>query len=123
VSADALALLDRLPEVDVETRSARGAVHRVPIWVVAVDGAPYVASVRGPRGRWHRELLAAPSREGTLVAGRRRIRVRAVPVGDEDVVARVSAAYARKYARSVASLAAMQRPEVLATTLRLELLG
>ncbi|MGI8877659.1 MAG: hypothetical protein ACR2G8_03510 [Candidatus Limnocylindria bacterium] len=35
---------------------------------------------------------------------------------------RVSDAYGRKYRRSRGSLASMQRPEVLATTLRLEVI-
>jgi len=83
-------LLDRAKIVDVETFSANGARHRVPIWVVIVDDAAHVASVKAKKGRWMRE--------------------------------RVSDAYGRKYRRSRGSLASMQRPEVLATTLRLEVI-
>ncbi|MGH2499208.1 MAG: DUF2255 family protein [Candidatus Limnocylindria bacterium] len=114
-----LALLDRTREVLTETRSARGRRHRVTIWVVVAGGKPYVASYRGPRGRWYRELLAAPRRSGALIVGRRRIACRAVRVRAARTRRAVSVAYARKYPRS-ASLAAMRRADVLATTLRLE---
>jgi hypothetical protein len=44
----------------------------------------------------------------------------AVPAGDDDSIERCSAALSRKYRRSRASLAAMLRPEIVASTLRLE---
>ncbi|HEY3126548.1 MAG TPA: DUF2255 family protein, partial [Candidatus Limnocylindria bacterium] len=44
--------------VEIETRSAKGTKHLIPIWIVVVDAVPYVRSVRGPAGRWYRELLA-----------------------------------------------------------------
>jgi hypothetical protein len=120
VSDDVIGLLDRVKEVDVETASANGTVHRVPIWVVVVDGAAYVASVNATKGRWYRELSA---RDGALVVEGRRVAVHAVPVADEALRQRVSDAFGKKYRTSRASLASMQRPEVLATTLRLELLA
>ena len=111
-----LELLDRTGEVDIETRSAKGAVHRVPIWVV-VDGTDvFVRTYRGERSRWSRELVAAP---GALVAGRTRIPVRATAATDEDSVRRTSDGYRKKYARS-GSLRSMLRSDVLGTTLRLE---
>lgn len=120
MSADLIALLDRVNEVDVETTSPEGTVHRVPIWVVVVDGAAYVSSAHGEKGRWYRELSA---RDGALVAEGRRIPVHAVPVADGSIRTRVSEAYVTKYRPSRDILVGMQRPEVLATTLRLELLG
>ncbi len=120
MNADLVALLDRVREVDVETVSPEGAVHRVPIWVVVVDGAAYVASVNAEKGRWYRELTAW---DGPLVVDGRRIPVHAVPVADEAIRAQVSVAYGKKYRTSRASLASMQRPQVLATTLRLEVRG
>ena len=39
---------DATKTVDIETRSAKGTKHSVPIWIVVVDGVPYVRSVRGP---------------------------------------------------------------------------
>ena len=120
MSVDVVALLDRAKVVDVETVSARGTVHRVPIWVVVIDGAAHVASVNADEGRWYRELVA---RDGALVVDGKRIAVRAVPVADPSTRTRVSEAYAKKYRTSRASVASMQRPQVLATTLRLEVLG
>ena len=74
---DVLQLLDRTQEVDIETRSASGATHRVPIWVVVSGDDVFVRSWKGSQAAWYRRLLA---RDGALVAGRRRIRVRAVRV-------------------------------------------
>jgi hypothetical protein len=117
--ADVLALLDRTREVDIETRGRDGARHRVPIWVLVIDGEIYVASYRGRHGRWWRELL----RNGvaTLVAGRTRIDVRPHRVRSPRTRDAMSAAFARKYRGSRSSVLAMQRPDVLATALRLEL--
>ena len=119
MAADARELLDRTGEVEIETRSRSGAKHRVIIWVVVVDGVVYVASVRGKRGRWWREAVA--DKRATLIAARRRLDVRAHRVRSEATKRAVSRAYAKKYPRSGASLAAMQRRDALDTTLRLEL--
>jgi hypothetical protein len=118
-SGDVVALLDRAREVEVETRSSAGATHRVVIWVVVVEGTAYVASYRGTRGRWWRELLRAG--DGALIVGRRRIPIRPHRVRSAETKQAVSAAFARKYATSRASLAAMRASDVLDTTLRLEL--
>jgi hypothetical protein len=116
-----LALLERTREVEIETRSRSGAVHRVVIWVVVIDGVPYVASYLGRRGRWWRELLA--SGKGALLVQRRRIAVRPHRVRSSATKRAVSNAYAAKYPRSGASLTAMRTLEVLDTTLRLELIA
>ena len=108
-------------EVDIETRSAKGATHRVIIWIVVVDGVPYVRSVRAKRGRWFRELMRHG--EGAIHVGRQRVPVRAVLVDDKDENARVSDAIQQKYDRPRASVLAMVRPEVLPTTARLEPAG
>ncbi len=105
-------------EVDVETRSAEGTLHKVIIWIVVVDGVPYVRSVRGPKGRWFRELMART--EGAIKVGRVRYRVRPKLVKDEATNERVSQAIRAKYKTSKASVTAMVRPEVLVTTARLE---
>ena len=117
-SKDVLALLERENVVDMETRSPKGTKHSVPIWIVVVDGVPYVRSVRGPRGRWYREVLARG--EGAVVAGRKRVAVRATHDSSPKVIAAVSEALRRKYRRSGQSLASMLRDEVLDTTVRLE---
>lgn len=109
-------LFDTTLEVDIETRSAKGTVHRVPIWLVVDGDAVYVRSYLGPEARWYRELIARP---GAIVVGTRRVPVRAVPAIDERSVNATSLGFQKKYPRSP-SLRAMQRPEVLGTTIRLE---
>lgn len=109
--------VDVAKEVDIETRSEKGATHRVTIWIVVVDGEVYVRSVRGPAGRWYRELLARKA--GTLHVGARPVDVRPVEVRSTEEIDAVSAGFWRKYPRS-ASLFSMLRLATLHTTLRLE---
>jgi hypothetical protein len=116
--SDVIARLEHAREVAIETRSRTGRTHRVVIWVVVVEGVPYVASYLAKRGRWWRELIATG--EGALIVGHERIGVRAHRVRSADTKRAVSAAYAGKY-RGSGSLAAMRTREVLDTTLRLEL--
>src|SRR5919109_4237575 len=97
-TTDVLALLDKTREVEIETTSASGARHRVVIWVLVIDGTPYVASYRGPSGRWWRELLR--TKEGALVVGRRRIAVRPHRVSSAETKRAVSDAFGRKYRTS-----------------------
>ena len=108
-------------EVDIETRSAKGETHRVVIWIVVIDGVPYVRSVRARKGRWFRELMRHG--DGAILVGKQRVPVRAVLVEDAAENARVSEAIEAKYDRPRASVIAMIRPEVLPTTARLESAG
>ena len=112
--------LDRTAEVDVETsRSEGAAVHRVTIWIVVDGDMAYIRSVRGPAGRWHRELLA--NSRGAIHVGGRRLGIRAQPIDDTATITRVSDALKRKYEqRWPGPLASMLRDEVLSTTMRLE---
>ena len=116
---ETLQLLDRSREVRIETRrNADSPVHRTIVWVVVVEGGVYVRSVRGQKGRWYREISSNP--EGALHAGERRIPVRAAPATDEATVDAVSEAYRRKYEESwPGPTAAMLRPDVLPTTVKL----
>lgn len=114
---DVLDLLARTGEVDVETRAADGTVHRTIIWVVVTDGIAYIRSYRGPGARWYREISADP--DGAIIAGDRRIEVRAVPAIDEASIDACSQGLWAKYARDPAT-PAMVAPNVLPTTLRLE---
>jgi hypothetical protein len=114
---DELALLEQAEEVDIETQPPEGPVHRATIWIVVDNGSAYVRSVRGPAGRWYRELLANPA--GALHVDGRRIPVTAIPAADPDSVERVSAALRRKY-KGVTGLAPMLKPQTFPTTLRLE---
>jgi hypothetical protein len=116
---DPVALLGREKVVDVEARTKGGRTIRVPIWIVVIDGVPYVASVRGEKGQWYRALRAAG--EGTLYVKDRAIAVRARHVDTAETRAAMSAALAKKYRSSAGSLRRMQQPDALATILRLEL--
>ena len=111
-----VALLDRTKEVDIETRSPKGAVHSVPIWVVVDGDDVFIRTYRGPTSRWYRELMAAG---GALVVSGQRIPVRAIPAADSASVKRVSDGFRKKY-RKGSSLDAMLLPLVLPTTVRLE---
>lgn len=110
--------IDAAGIVEIETRSAKGTKHTVPIWIVVVDGVPYVRSVRGPQGRWYRELLARG--DGAVVAGGKRVPVRATRDSSAKVIEAVSEALRKKYPSSGQSLASMLRNDVLDTTVRLE---
>ena len=116
LAAEILALLDRTLEVQIETTSPKGARHEVPIWVVVDGNDVFARSYLGARARWYREILARP---GALIVGSRRIQVKAIPATDDDSVGRTSAGYRKKYPTSP-SLRAMQKPDVLPTTLRFE---
>ena len=111
-------ILDALRDEDeVHIETSRGDdVHRTIIWVVVDGDDVFVRSVRGPRGRWYRELK--DSETGALVLDGRRIPVRAT-VADADAIERCSRAHRAKY-RPGGSLNAMLRPETLPTTLLLE---
>ncbi|HKC90133.1 MAG TPA: DUF2255 family protein [Candidatus Limnocylindria bacterium] len=113
---DTIALLDRTPEVDIETRSPKGTVHAVPIWIVVDGDDVFIRTYRGPTSRWYRELVARP---GAIVVNGRRIAVRAVPAADSASVKRTSDGYRKKY-RKGSSLDSMLVSSVLPTTLRLE---
>jgi hypothetical protein len=104
-------------EVDIETRSAEGNVHKVTIWIVVHDGAPYVRSVRGKTGRWYRELTAR--KEGVIHIGSRKVPVRPLAVKSPETIDQVSAAFWRKYPKT-GPLFSMLRLATLDTTLRLD---
>ncbi len=75
-------------------------------------------SVRGPKGRWYREISGNPA--GALHVGDRRIAVRAAPVADGPITEAVSDAIRSKYEREwPIPTAAMVRPDALPTTLKL----
>jgi hypothetical protein len=109
--------MDVAKEVDMETRSPEGKVNRVTIWIVVVEGVPYVRSVRGTKGRWYRELTGR--KEGVLHVGSRHVPVRATNVRAPEIIDEVSAALWRKYPKT-SSLFSMLRYVTLDTTLRLD---
>jgi len=87
------------------------------IWVV-VDGRDHVwvRSVRGPRGRWYRDLMADP--RAVIDLGEGEISVSALPSSDEQSVQACTEALRAKYAGN-ASLASMLAPDTLPTTIQL----
>jgi hypothetical protein len=117
-AADVLKSFDETNVVEIETVSPKGTKHSVPIWIVVVDGVPYLRSVRGPKGRWYRELLARG--EGAIVAGGKRTAVKAKKDRTKAAIDGTSEALRRKYKTSGQSLASMLRPDTLGTTVRLE---
>jgi hypothetical protein len=115
---DALATLDRLAEIDVRTPRRDGSVASRPIWVVVVDGEPYVRSYHGERGAWYRRSLADGHAE--FVVGDRVLDLAVEPARGDELDERVSAAFRAKYgARSPGPTEAMLVPEVVVTQLRL----
>jgi hypothetical protein len=116
---ETLNLLDETQEVHIETRRDENSpVHRTIIWVVVVSGEVFVRSVRGPKGRWYREISGNPA--GALHVGELRIPVRAAPATDTPTTQAVSDAIRSKYERDwPGPTAAMVRPDALPTTLKL----
>jgi hypothetical protein len=116
-SAPDLALLERVEEVEIETQPPHGPVHRTIVWTVVDTDQVFIRSYRGPRARWYREAIANPA--VAIRADGQRLPATALPATDPDSVERASAGFRRKYAGDPAA-AAMVRPEILDTTLRLE---
>ena len=116
---ETLGLLDETDEVHIETRrDPDSPEHRTIVWVVVVEGKVYVRSVRSQKGRCYREISSNP--EGALHVGDERIPVYAASATDETTVDAVSDAIRSKYVESwPGPTAAMVRPEVLPTTLKL----
>jgi len=109
--------MDVAKEVDIETAAPDGTKHKVTIWIVVVEGVPYVRSVRGKRGRWYRELTA--NKEGVLHIGTRMVGVRPVAVSETALIDEISAGFWKKYTKN-SSLFSMLRLATLDTTLRLD---
>ncbi len=109
--------MDVAKEVDIETVSPEGVTHRVTIWLVVVDKAAYVRSVRGRKGRWYRELTE--KKTGVLHVGTHKVNVKPVAVRETALVDEVSAGFWHKYAKN-SSLFSMLRLATLDTTLRLD---
>jgi hypothetical protein len=116
---ETLSTWNSTPEIEIETsRGDNAPVHRTTIWIVVDGDAVYVRSVRGPAGRWYRELSANP--HGAVHAGASRVAVAAEPVADAVTVSRVSDLLRQKYERRwPGPTASMLREETLPTTLRL----
>jgi hypothetical protein len=113
--AATLDMLRTSPEVRIV--AGRNNVRPVTIWIVVVDDAVFVRSVRGPRGKWN--TAARADGQATLEVDGRQLLVQVTPVGDPATVKAVSQAFLTKYASSPYAKS-MVAPETLPTTLRLD---
>lgn len=98
------------PANDLDAIAAADDLHIAPrcpngqtgtptwIWSVAVDGTLYVRPYRGPGSSWYQSALQTGG--GVIQSGGITYEVRFQPVDDEQLLARVDAAYGRKYAGS-----------------------
>ena len=112
------ATLRRLHDIkEIAIRSEKHPASAVVIWVVVAGDAVFVRSVRGPRGRWYRDLAAGGP--AVLEFSGRRLPVQAIPATEPAAIESVNREYLRKYQPSPYA-SAMVKPETLPTTLRLE---
>ena len=112
-----LELIDRTPEVDIETQPPDGEAHRATIWAVVDDERVFVRSWKGAGAEWFRQIQANPA--ATLIVNGERYPVTAIPATDPDSIERTNAGLRRKYPNDPAT-ERMCREEILDTTLRLE---
>ncbi|WP_435282019.1 DUF2255 family protein [Streptomyces koelreuteriae] len=115
------AVMDRT-EIVLWVRHASGRWSARTLWVVVVDGEAYVRSAFGRRGAWYRRVLRHAETE--VAVGGVRLPVRLLPVGDPELVRRVSDAYRDKYGLVwPGPVESMNGPEAAATTMRLAQAG
>jgi hypothetical protein len=110
-------------EVQMLVPGPDGSMTSRPIWIVVVDGAPYVRSYRGRRGKWWQRVRE--DRRGVLRVGRTRVPFAAKPLTARELEGelnrRVSEAYEEKYGRRwPEDVRTMVGKEVADTMLRLE---
>ena len=116
--ADTVNALRNAQEVGIRTEAHPDKA--VPIWVVVSGNDVFIRSVRGPKGRWYKDL--ASGGKARLDLDGRQIDVRVTPANDRDLIERASKEYLTKY-RTSPYAASIVRDEVLATTLRLQPTG
>ena len=102
---------------EVRIRTIRQKSRGVVIWIVVVDDALFVRSVRGPAGKWFAAVAA--DGQATLEVGDRQLPVRVVKVTDRDAIEAVSQAFLTKYATSPYAQSIV-RADTLSTPLRLD---
>jgi len=89
----------------------------IVIWVVVAGDGVFVRSVRGPKGRWYRDLAAGGPAE--LDFAGRKLAVQAIPANDRAEIDQASREYLRKY-RTSPYAQSMVRADTLPTTMKLE---
>jgi hypothetical protein len=102
---------------EIAIRTQQHPETAVVIWAVVSDGALFVRSARGAKGRWYRDVTADP--RAVLEFADRRLAVQAVPVVDASSIEAVSRDYQRKY-RNSPYVQSVLGADVLPTTLRLD---
>jgi hypothetical protein len=110
-------------EVEMLVPGPEGVTTSRPIWIVVVDGVPYVRSYNGRQGKWWQRVRR--NRQGVLRVGRTRVPFAAKPLTarelEGDLNRRVSEAYKEKYGEQWPQyVRTMVGKEVAGTTLRLE---
>jgi hypothetical protein len=113
--ADTLRALRDIHEVAIRTE--KHPKSAVVIWVAVADDEVFVRSWRGTAGRWYKDLVAGGP--ATLEFAGRSLAVQAIPASEPAAITRASREYLRKY-QTNSHAPEMVRPEILATTLRLE---
>ena len=86
---------DAHPEIAIQVATPYLVPHSVTIWCVSVDGDLYVAARNPDEKRWTGWVDRDP--EVRLGIGSTLYDARLVPLEEEDVLARVRAAYREKY--------------------------
>jgi hypothetical protein len=110
--------LQRLHEArEIAIRTGKHPDDPVTIWVAVAGERVFVRSVRGPKGRWYRDLARGGAAE--LDFAGRRLAVQATPANDQAEIDQASREYLRKY-RTSPYAQSMVKAETLPTTLRLE---
>jgi len=86
-------------EVVLGTTSASGAEHATRLWIVVVEGEPYLRSMNGPGARWYREIMRTGDGELILIDDDKKARlpISASEVDDPATLAQVSKALKKKY--------------------------
>jgi hypothetical protein len=110
-------------EVEMLVPGPDGELTSRPIWIVVVDGVPYVRSYTGRRGKWWRRVRR--DRQGILRVGRTRVPFAAKPLTKRELEGelnrRISKAYREKYGRDWPGyVRRIVSREIAETTLRLE---
>ncbi len=102
---------------EIAIRTGKHPDKPVTTWVAVAGDEVFVRSVRGPKGRWYKDLATGGPAE--LEFAGRRLAVQAIPANDAAAIGQASREYLRKYKTSPYAQA-MVKAETLPTTLRLE---
>jgi hypothetical protein len=83
---------------EIAIRTGKHPDKPIVIWVAVAGDEVFVRSVRGPKGRWYRDLAAGGPAE--LDFAGRKLAVQAIPANDRAEIDQASREYLRKYQAS-----------------------